>query len=186
MKNFSLSIFFIFTVGMPFIGTYHLLLLQKKQVRREIKKQIIAGIEKENLVFFRFGLRESNQLFWEHPNEFEYKGNMYDVVLKDTIGDSVYYWCWRDNEETRLNGLLGKLVKENMNNDPATKAKHDQIIHFLESLFSFQVQGLNIDLTIKLLKFNRIELCFSSTDIVPPVPPPKNRSFISSTQTLTY
>ena len=171
---------------MPFIGTYHLLLLQKKQVRREIKKQIIAGIEKENLAFFRFSLREPNQVFWEHPNEFEYRGNMYDVVLQDTIGDSVYYWCWRDNEETRLNRLLCKLVKENMNNVPTTKARHGQIIHFLESLFSFQVQGFNIDLTFKLLKFNRIELYFSSTDIVPPVPPPTKWSFISSINSMRY
>lgn len=155
------------------MGTYHLLLLQKKQIRREIKKQIVAGVEKEDLIFFRFSLKESNQLFWEHPNEFEYKGNMYDIVVRDTIGDSVDYWCWWDNEETRLNKLLCELVKENMNNDPTTKTRHVQIIHFLDSLFSFQVQVLNIVPIIKCLKYIKTGLYLSSTDIVPPVPPPR-------------
>ncbi len=58
---------------------------------------------KERLVrlgFTRSGI--NRKVRWEHPREFEFEGQMYDVIAIDTLGDSLFVQCWLDLEETRL------------------------------------------------------------------------------------
>jgi hypothetical protein len=50
------------------------------------------------------------KLRWEDPGEFEYDGQMYDVVETWTVGGTVYYRCFWDREETRLNNQLRELA----------------------------------------------------------------------------
>ena len=51
---------------------------------------MIAGIDKKELVFFEFSHTENQQkLKWKHSKEFEFNGEMYDVVKKITSTDSI-------------------------------------------------------------------------------------------------
>jgi hypothetical protein len=102
-------------VGGPVIGAVTWIGFRKAIVRKEVRERIIAGIEANRLVVFKFKKGEADPLLrWEHSGEFEYDGRMYDVVETWTQGDAVYYRCWRDEEETRLNSRLKETVARSL------------------------------------------------------------------------
>lgn len=118
-------------------------------VKKNIKRKMIAGIDKEELVLLKFTKAEAErELEWEHSKEFEYKREMYDIVESQTTSDSVLYWCWWDYEETNLNLALSDLVEKNLGKDSKRSQKRQQLLDFyknmntLESSFriSFHVQ----------------------------------------------
>jgi hypothetical protein len=137
LKNFLFAILFLLSFGMPFSGTCYFLKQQKRMVKKEIKKQIIAGIDKNELVCLIFANTEvQTGLRWEHAKEFEFNGEMYDVVESETIGDSTHFWCWWDHEETKLNIRLRRLVADHINSDPLSKRRQERLDNFLKSLFA--------------------------------------------------
>ena len=85
--------------------------IEKAALKREIKWKMIAGIDQNELVLLKFSKEEAEtKLRWEHSKEFEYDGQMYDIVSKEIKGDSIYYRCWWDYEEPALNRKLQQLV----------------------------------------------------------------------------
>jgi hypothetical protein len=95
----------------PVVGAFTWIGFRKAVVRKEVRRRIVAGVGAERLVVFKFKKEEADSfLRWEHPGEFEYDGQMYDVVETWTHGNTIYYRCWRDEEETRLNSRLKDMV----------------------------------------------------------------------------
>ncbi len=105
-------------------------------VRKEIKRKIIAGIDKNELVLLKFSEKDKqNLLKWEHSKEFEYLGEMYDVVETNTVGDTTFYWCWWDYEETKLNKQLSKLVHAAWGENPLNRENNKRLFAFFKLLF---------------------------------------------------
>jgi hypothetical protein len=120
--------------------TYLYLSNQKKQLKREVKWEIIEGIDKSELVFIKLTKAEAKEkLEWEHSKEFEFQGEMYDVVEFEETADSVKYWCWWDDEETALNENLAQVLNNLLGNDPDKKEKEEKLITFYQSLFSEKI-----------------------------------------------
>ncbi len=109
LQNF---VSFILVLGLivPMITSLSYIQYQKQQVRRAIKKSIIAGLDKKDLVCFNFSLQEKQKLRFEHAKEFEYQGEMYDIVFEEVHKDITTYWCWHDHQETELNQKLNQLI----------------------------------------------------------------------------
>jgi len=81
----------------PSLGTFGWLHYQKYAVRAEVKQMMInKGMAEEHLVVLQFTTEEKALLNWEHDKEFEYQGQMYDVVDSYQVGDIFYYSCWPD------------------------------------------------------------------------------------------
>ncbi len=126
----------IFSFIAPVATTYFILRNQKKIIKKEIKRKIIAGIAKEELVLLKFTEQEKQEkLKWEHSKEFEFNGNMYDVVDNEIKGDTTIYWCWLDDEETKLNKQLSELVSRALGNNPKNKENQKRLNNFFNSLF---------------------------------------------------
>ena len=143
MKIRLTGIFLIFALILPFAGTFMVHKIQKKQIKRTIKRKIIAGIDKSELVLLKFTDKEKQtQLCWEHSKEFEYQGQMYDITDSQTIGDTTYYWCWWDYEETNLNKQLNKKLAESLEGNPLNQQRQIKLYNFLNSLFWDQVEIL--------------------------------------------
>lgn len=120
----------------PFLGTYTGLHYQKRLVRKEVKRAIMDGMGTEQLVLLRFTRAEADQkLRWEHSKEFEYDGQMYDVVYKAYCGDTTEYWCWWDHEESELERELDALLAGAFGNHPGAQKKHQQVIKLLKGLY---------------------------------------------------
>ncbi len=123
-------------LAVPYFGTYSWLKWQRRQVKRAVKWQMIAGIDKEKLVHLSFTSAEaSSQLHWKHSREFEFKGEMYDIAGKAQVGDTLHYWCWWDHEETKLNRQLIQLVETFFGKSPVTKERHQRMENFYRALF---------------------------------------------------
>lgn len=132
----------------PLGGTYIWLHQQKRQIKKQVKRHLIAGLSKNQLVLLKFTKAdEQKKLRWEHAKEFEYNHQMYDVVTKQTIGDTTYYRCWWDNEETQLNKKLHTLLAKALGTNKANKDRQKRIIQFIENAFIQQH-------TLAIAKFN--------------------------------
>lgn len=131
-----LGILLLVVLSAPLVGTYAGLRIEKRRVKKEVKKRMIAGIDSTDLVFFAFSKYDSETLLrWEHAWEFEYQEQMYDVVKKQEQGDSLLLWCWWDHAETELNKQLRGLVAKTQAHDPRRHEKERRLVCFFLTLF---------------------------------------------------
>jgi hypothetical protein len=107
----------------PFYGTYFYLSLQQKAIQEAVKRKLKEGILENELVRLSFSKKEIPSLLkWEHDKEFEYNGQMYDVVEVADIGDSLQYLCWWDKAETATKKNKQKLLHAKI--DTSNPANH--------------------------------------------------------------
>ena len=134
MKN-RIPILFILALTLPFIGVYGWLKFEKSTVRRSVKHRLMEGIPKDELVQFTFAKRDTSILLdWKHSKEFEYQGEMYDIVTRYYSEDSVKYDLWWDHEETALNKKLAQLTNNLINQNPVEQSKTNYIAFVIKSM----------------------------------------------------
>ena len=133
------SLFLLLCLVAPLAATFTLLHYQKRQVREAVKRQILAGVDQKELVLLKFTKKETEaHLRWEHDREFEYQGQMYDVVETIVKRDSIYYRCWWDHAETKLNKQLDELLASVLSADPQRNERQKRLFHFYQSLICSQ------------------------------------------------
>jgi hypothetical protein len=175
LKKQVVSLFLLFLLISPAAVTYTWFQQRKQAVKKEVKWKMIAGIDKKELVFFKFSEKEiTSKLRWEHSKEFEYNHEMYDVVEKKTIKDSVYLWCWWDFKETKLNKQLQSLLANVFQNDSKTKEKQEKVFSFYKLLYCQPVfSWQSFTETFFLKEISSKKLFYKSLPIFILLPPPK-------------
>lgn len=167
----------MFILFAPVATIYTFLQYEKSALRREIKWKMIAGMDHKELVLLTFTKEETKtKLRWEHSKEFEYNGQMYDIVSQEIKGDSIFYRCWWDHEETQLNKNLKKLVASAFNQDEDNRETQKGLYFYLWSFFSppvFDWQAAPFH-KMEVVYEDSIHLnIFNAIGISPPTPPPK-------------
>ncbi len=158
----------------PVIGTYSWLQFKKATVKKEVKKQLVAGKTKDELILLIFTKEEAQtKLHWEHSGEFEYNNQMYDVVETEISGDSILYWCWLDNEETKLNQQIKNLVEQILVNDQQNRENQKRLITFYKSLYHSRQFAWHTLIKETEQKPDVYTTNWLSISFPPPVPPPK-------------
>ncbi len=138
-----------------------------------MEKQIITGIDKNKLVLLKFTRAAvQTKLSWEHSNEFEFNGSMYDVIETETKGDTIFYWCLPDSEETKLNRQLKNLLVNALQKDKQNKEKQEHLVIFCKSLFYSKIFQWKAFFDSEMLSMTRPFFYYSSLFFSPPVPPP--------------
>lgn len=135
----------------------------------------MANIDSSKLELLKFAQSEiQTKLRWEHSREFEFEHQMYDVVESKIVGDSIYYWCWWDHEETELNQLLKELAIQAFDQHPKNKQQQERLLNYLKSLYC--IHHLEAD-SIVYFPPNSPSVAdtieYSSLCISPPTPPPR-------------
>ena len=138
------SLIFLSGVGLP-----ALLQVKKYWIKREIKEQLQSGkIYDDRVVLLKFSKIEAQKkLRWEHEAEFEYQGQMYDILRQELRNDSLLFWCWWDKEETEINqkiqNSLGLITMAPSDHPDDQKEYHDLFKSlFCNSLTSLQFMDL--------------------------------------------
>ncbi|MFA5669137.1 MAG: hypothetical protein WC967_07830 [Balneolaceae bacterium] len=109
----AVSILLMLSFILPFWGAFSLLQFQKYQIKADTKAAIKKGLAPEELILLTFAKEEAPSLLhWKHDWEFEYDGQMYDVVEKHVEDDSLSYLVFWDYEETKVKRKLNRLVSE--------------------------------------------------------------------------
>lgn len=178
MKQFY-GIFLLVCLCVPVAGTYSWLQCQKLRIKHEVKQALLQGIHQERLVRLAFTpLQVDTLLRWEHAREFEYQGQMYDVLKQEQYPDSLVYWCWWDQEETLVNKWLYALIKKALDQDPESQDAEDELSEFFELLYCsgppnpFIFQQNKYRFFAKRVHAEILTL-YASLVFEPPSPPPK-------------
>lgn len=125
-------------------GVFSYLSIEKKQVQKNVKRKIMNGIDKDELIYMTFSREElSTKLNWKHSKEFELNGEMYDIVERKETQDSAFYWVWWDKEETELNRRVKRLAAEIFGQNPDHQEKNQVVQQFYKSLFFENQWGLD-------------------------------------------
>lgn len=174
MKGKASSILLFFCLIAPVLVTFSSHLYLKKQIRKEVFKKTIAGIDHSELELLSLSSTQClTELNWENVEEFEYKNQMYDVVRKEHKNDTTYFWCWSDRKETKINKKLDEILAHSFGNHPKQNENLKRLVNFYESLF--YVQQINL-IFIQFQNEEKLLAYTSSCQSLtasPPVPPPK-------------
>ena len=159
----------------PTIGSLTWLHYKKIMVKKEVERQIKAGVDRDKLVLFKLSPEEARtKLRWLNAKEFEYNHQLYDVVEKMTVGDMVYYWCWDDREETELSNQLKELAAQALGTETKTIIDPTQLISSLRSLYGLCSFKREIPKPGLLCHHHYLFYClYSSIPPQPPSPPPR-------------
>lgn len=150
------------------------LAIQKKKIKREVKWLMLNNINNEELVKLTFTAMESKKLSWEHSREFEFNGQMFDIVDSKFSNDTFTYYCYLDHAETALNNHIDNIIFTALQKNPKHKTNHEIILDFLDSLFITYIAPIKIYTEVKyqlLLTFYFQVYKFVITK--PPFPPPQ-------------
>ena len=138
--------------------------------------KIRKAIPQDEQLLWKFSTEDAKlKLDWEHSREFEYKGEMYDVLRSETKGDSIWYWCYWDRKETKLWKELNVLLVNLMGPGQQNKNEGRQLNDFFKSLYipaSSVKQNLAAghDHQQRMIPYN---FSLHAFDRIPPVPPPE-------------
>ena len=161
---------------LPFLGNYAWLKGRISNAKDMAGYKIKKAIPQDEQLLWKFSTEDARlKLDWEHSLEFEYKGEMYDVLRSETKGDSIWYWCYWDRKETKLRKELNVLLVNLMGPGQQNKNEGRQLNDFFKSLF-LPVSSVKQYLAIGLdHQGDLIPYTFSlhAFDRIPPVPPPE-------------
>ncbi|WP_339787225.1 MAG: hypothetical protein ACMVP2_05630 [Imperialibacter sp.] len=142
---------FLFSFLFNYFGICTIFEVQQFIIRREVKEQIEAGVPDDKLHKLSFAVDQIPNLEWEEEGrEFRFKGQMYDIVRREVVADSVYYFCINDVKETNL-VMLDELVRKHMDDDSGPISKTTR----------------KVTKTVKSLKFSASEKLFTYGILVP-------------------
>lgn len=174
MKRTVIGIIFISSLILPFAVVYIFFSHQIYQIKEEVKLKIKAGLTKEDLVLLVFSKEESEtQLRWEHDREFEYKGQMYDIVSLEIKSDSIFYLCYWDHKETRAKQTLKKLKSKSPEKDRDFKERNQKNIENSINLFYVEAPLLTNISNFQKRKVGWYIFNLSNIFYPPPFPPPQ-------------
>ena len=175
-----ISIFLIIVLFAPFWLTFSIYHLQKKTIKKSVKKLLISQLDDNQLIILKFSKDELYfKLRWEHSKEFEYNEVMYDIVKSEEKGDSVSYLCWQDDEETAINKKFLSILHSVLQKDKKANKLFSQLINmqFNYLLFEFPFIGKNNLYEIILYRAH-INNFYQSIYISPSPPPPNYKAFV--------
>lgn len=135
LSNSHKSILLLAALVLPVMLAMSWLKINKKMVKREVKWLILNQLQKEDLIKLQFTTSEKEALKWEHNKEFEFKGNMYDIVISEISKDSFTYYCYLDHAETALNNSIDKAIQHMVGKDSKQHQTKDELTNFLKSLY---------------------------------------------------
>lgn len=139
------------------------LAIEKKQV----KEQIIL------LSFNKTDIKNGNiDFIWKHSKEFKYNGSMYDIVERIDSEDSVYFYCFLDEKENKLEANFNRHFEKDKEEKSRNSSGGTMLAQLITDLY-LSTQSLN---SLNCYRQNyspssEVAYTYNEPDI--PSPPPK-------------
>ncbi len=169
MKKF-ISILFVtvilFNAGGYFFGYLILRNEIHYTVQQKIKYEIKTNLSKNDLSLIIVTPENEDDILWiKAGKEFNYSGEMYDVVRTENKSQGKYYYCIKDTKEKQLIGNYIKMHRSGKNGKRLSKILN----------ISYIPPSGNFTAFISFEKINRSGSASNliSTEIDIPFPPPK-------------
>lgn len=161
----------LFSLVVVFTITCVRIKLEKKAIRTEVKEVLLGGLDKSELVFIEVTETNQTEFEWEHPEEFRYRGQLYDVVEKIEGG----YWCWLDVKESAAEKTLDNLIAFVLGQ---SSSNHHRTMSLNRLLSSLYFNNADVDLHFRERPYLLTKSpCFVQNvrnwAAAPPLPPPE-------------
>ena len=174
-KLVSYSLFFL--VVWQIIGFIAYFEFSHYQLKKEIKLVLKQGVPRNKLVIFEFDKNQLGELIWLKKNEFNYQGNLFDVVRSHvTTEGKTYMECISDTQETQLFKKLDQTVSINLGDErnPSPLSNWLKTLHFPLSFAFFEIKIPNFNSTyLQKPNFHFEELILRTTGEIESPPPEK-------------
>jgi len=171
-----MPVIFLIVFFLPVSATYFLFKIRQTGIRHSIEKIIDEGVAENEIKILKIPLSVEQHGDFERTeeNEFRYEGKMYDILRFEKHGNSSWYWCMWDKDETVLEDKMKVVERRAASAFAYNENTEEMICFFLNSLYidssEFVIYFPVRYLTIKRVSQKYIQL---SRSITPPTPPPK-------------
>jgi hypothetical protein len=112
-----------------------MLKFQKRLIRNSVKELIYNGLSNSELSRIVVTTSDSANLLWHHHDEFEFQGNMYDLVSKESFNDSIVYLCFLDEKESEVNVYIDQQAKSIWSHSPFANDFETKLVDFIQKVF---------------------------------------------------
>ena len=112
-----------------------MLKFQKRLIRNSVKELIYSGLSNSELSRIVVTTSDSDNLLWHHHDEFEFQGNMYDLVSKESFNDSIVYLCFLDEKESEVNIYIDQQAKSIWSHSPFANDFETKLVDFIQKVF---------------------------------------------------
>lgn len=143
MKRFTtilLLILFIYNfLGAGFVYNGWLYSI-KKEVKERLKSK-----QHEEVALLKIPIswnhKPPSDFQWHGTDEFQYRGQMYDIIRSEEHGDTIWYYCHRDIAETKLLNNLSRYVSNYLHQHPDKQQKNTFFKTHLDKTFLISYIG---------------------------------------------
>jgi hypothetical protein len=112
-----------------------MLKFQKRLIRNSVKELIYSGLSNSELSRIVVNTSDSDNLLWHHHDEFEFQGNMYDLVSIESFKDSIVYICFLDEKESEVNIYIDQQAKSIWIHSPFANDFETKLVDFIQKVF---------------------------------------------------
>lgn len=109
-------------MSIPFTGTILYLQYEKGIIKNEMSECLQEYAKKDVVDIIVHKDQIHTMLTWEHEREFEFSGEMYDVISSQIMGDSITYQCLHDAKETSINKRIYSFIKSYLKDEAGSEA----------------------------------------------------------------
>jgi hypothetical protein len=175
MKLKSLvSFVLLFCLIAPFTGAYLALRYQLLKNSSEVLAKLKTTECNPDLILLKFSSSEAKaKLKWHKNDEFEFKRDMYDIVKQEINQDSSFFWCYKDNKETKIRKDFKLLVNNALNGDSPKKNGSKISIDFFKLICLSSFNYLYTESPLASIASDFIATSYFINKFSPPKPPPK-------------
>lgn len=114
-----LSLILFFALLLKMGGFYAILSYERHEIREKVEHKIIKSLKKSDLICIVANAENLPKIVWERPTkEFRFEGNLYDVAYVEKVSGINHYYCLGDEDETKLELKIGKLLDNQIENIP--------------------------------------------------------------------
>lgn len=173
LKSF-VSIILLLCLLAPFTAAYIAMQYHLKKNSSEVIAKLKTNQRNPELILLKFTNREAKaKLKWHKNDEFEFNKDMYDIAKQEINQDSSFFWCYKDNKETKIRKDFKQIANNALNGDVPKKNGTKISIDFFKLI---SLSYYNYIFTLYPMTNKAIEYKSFSHFIVkssPPKPPPK-------------
>lgn len=162
---------------LPGLLIFSFLNVEKQNLKEKNRGKSYTDISNKEMIIVQFSLHEVNKCIeWENDHEFEWNGNMYDVVRKEVKLDSIFYWCHLDKEETIINECLDELNRFLAGAESNTEEKQQILNKLFKKLYCADANEWTVYTELEIVsRFISHLTPLNKSEIKVPTPPPDDR-----------
>jgi hypothetical protein len=112
-----------------------ILKFQKRLIRNSVKELVYSGLSNSQLSRIVVNTSDSDYLLWHHHDEFEFHGNMYDLISIESSKDSIVYLCFLDEKESAINIYIDQQAKSIWSHSPFANDFETKLVDFIQKVF---------------------------------------------------